>query len=259
MSEDKLATIVDFPMEWLEKALSITGSFEGKDTFTNVTGNFDGQGLSAGVLQWCIAQGSLQDKILKPYLLLHGSIDRLNIFPEPIMDKLAHAPVDAGLRLAIIKMNNSKGVFKKSYSVKPEWKSAWIRFLSLPAVHDLQLTACEGVAQQSMRLCKEWDMVSLRSFCWFFDLITQNGGLKGVTKPRPDTIKKVNAILFASQKNQEIWTKRTLNDEQVTLLIASHERAKLSRAEYQRDVMDRKGTIAVGKGVVHGDLYEITT
>jgi hypothetical protein len=45
----------------IEKALSITGHFEDSDDpFGAVSGNFDGMGISLGVLQWNIGSGSLQ-------------------------------------------------------------------------------------------------------------------------------------------------------------------------------------------------------
>ncbi len=250
--------LTDYPSAWLDQALSITGKFEGRG-YDNVSGNFDGQGISAGVLQWCFGQGSLQEKILKPYLVKHGSIDKLNIFPKPIMDSLAKASTSAGLRVAVIEMNNSKGVFTRSYHVRPDWMVAWRKFLLLPEVVELQKVACESVANQAIKLCHIWEMISLRAFCWFFDIVTQNGSMKGVTKNRPDSIKLINAINSASPKNKSLWSKRDLNDEQKILMIASWERSLLARAAYQKDVMDRKGTIAAGIGYVHGAKFENIT
>jgi hypothetical protein len=50
----------------LELCLKISGSFEnGAPDYHGVTGNFDGQGISVGVLQWNAGQGSLQIAALK--------------------------------------------------------------------------------------------------------------------------------------------------------------------------------------------------
>ena len=46
--------------EPLALALNITGSFEGVSGWNNLTGNFDGQGISMGLLQQNLGQGSLQ-------------------------------------------------------------------------------------------------------------------------------------------------------------------------------------------------------
>ena len=46
----------------LTMCLQVSGTFEngGGATYDAVTGNFDGQGISVGILQWCAGQGSLQ-------------------------------------------------------------------------------------------------------------------------------------------------------------------------------------------------------
>ena len=43
--------------------LKVTSKFEGTD-FGTVVGNFDGNGVSAGILQWSLGQGTLQSYIL---------------------------------------------------------------------------------------------------------------------------------------------------------------------------------------------------
>ena len=45
-------------------ALNVTGSFEGNRGFENLTGNFDGQGISMGLLQQNLGQGSLQPLLI---------------------------------------------------------------------------------------------------------------------------------------------------------------------------------------------------
>src|SRR5208337_1169965 len=46
----------------LELCLSVSGKFEavGAASYTNVSGNFDGMGISCGILQWNAGQGTLQ-------------------------------------------------------------------------------------------------------------------------------------------------------------------------------------------------------
>lgn len=247
---DDVPVMVDFPQAWLDKALSITGEFEGSG-FDNVTGNFDGQGISCGILQWNAGQGSLQTKLLKKFIELHGSIDKLNIFPEKIMDTLATSNTEAGLRLVAHHMLSGVHVID-------EWNHAWKIFLTIPGMIEVQKIACEDVASKAMKHCREWEMVSPRAFCWFFDLITQNGGLKGVKKPTVDRNRLVNACALASPKNASLWLSLKLSDEQIILIIASWQRSMMARAAYMKDVMDRKGTIAAGVGYVHGKNYDVS-
>lgn len=55
--------------EWTYYALSlnITGSFEGREGWKNITGNFDGQGLSLGLMQQNLGQGTLQPLLIEMY------------------------------------------------------------------------------------------------------------------------------------------------------------------------------------------------
>ena len=46
---------------WVQTALKVTGHFEDStDPLGGVSGDFDGMGISVGVLQWNIGMGSLQ-------------------------------------------------------------------------------------------------------------------------------------------------------------------------------------------------------
>jgi len=46
---------------WVQPALKVTGPFEDSaDPLGGVSGDFDGMGISLGVLQWNIGMGSLQ-------------------------------------------------------------------------------------------------------------------------------------------------------------------------------------------------------
>ena len=50
--------------EWILSALRLTGHFEDSaDPLGAVTGNFDGMGISLGVLQWNLGSGSLQPMV----------------------------------------------------------------------------------------------------------------------------------------------------------------------------------------------------
>ena len=104
--------------ELINKALDITGAFEGSG-FNQVTGNFDGQGISAGVLQWNYGQGSLQSKILKPILSKYGR-GAFDMFPNP------SAVIDSAYMSASRGKSQAKRyMLTWGGKVKPEWESAW--------------------------------------------------------------------------------------------------------------------------------------
>src|ERR1700677_1324186 len=54
-----------FQEQGLELGLNISGSFEGAAGWANLTNNFDGQGLSMGLLNQNLGQGSLQPLLIE--------------------------------------------------------------------------------------------------------------------------------------------------------------------------------------------------
>lgn len=238
----------------LEVALAITSRFEGKG-YGQVTGDFDGQGLSVGILQWCFGQGSLQERILGAYFKQYGSIDALGIFPAKV-DHLVGTSARTALAYCRATMLSGK-------DVKPSWKTAWEKFATMPEVIQIQLRACQDVSDRAQKICEVYGLTSLRAYCWAFDIVTQNGSMKDVPLMKPD-----RAALAAElesmrpsaaggtdfKKNRAIWQSLKVGDEQVSLLRTTLKRASLGNSKYVSDVVNRKGSIAMGHGHIHGTL-----
>ena len=241
------------PYPHLPMAIMITGSFEGSG-YGQVTGDFDGQGMSVGVLQWNFGQGTLQRTILDRYWQRHGSIDALRIFPSPGLDSLRGSSIRASLTYVRNHMLSSK-------SVKRDWRAAWQKFLLLPEVKQLQLEGCYGVAAQAQKIMNSWHMDGERAFCFFFDIVTQNGTMKDVVKPMANIHTAKTYASRASKTNKAIWLKylETAHPtaDQLILFCAGYQRAIRSRAAYVQDVFSRKGSIALGKGLVHGKSVDL--
>lgn len=227
-------------------ALQMTGSFEGKG-FTEVSGNFDGQGLSCGILQWCYGQGSLQQKILRPYIAKYGSIDGLGIFPGSVD---VTASMSAGNAIAYAKLHMLSGI-----KVKSNWNVAWEKFLARLDVTDIQMTAAKDVLDRAHTMAENWGMgKSPRAICFFFDIVTQNGSIQ-IGKP---VASRASAMSYSgvatNKKNRSIWADAISSapDEQLILFQAAYLRARKSNPQWFQDVFSRKGSIALGVGVVHG-------
>ncbi|ATO51354.1 hypothetical protein ABD72_02865 [Brevibacillus laterosporus] len=69
---DKGREVMAIPSSLVRDLLVHTGFFEGHDGFSTVTGNFDRQGLSFGILQFNFGQETLQP-VLKDYIKYHES------------------------------------------------------------------------------------------------------------------------------------------------------------------------------------------
>lgn len=237
-------------------ALEITGSFEGKG-FTQISGDFDGQGVSAGILQWNFGQGSLQEKILRPYLEKFGSIDALGIFPQP-MDVAAHMSTSQGVAYARTHMVDAS---KGGNPMKLQWRAAWEKFLGRLDVISLQVDAANGVLAKARKLAQDWGYPeSPRAICFFFDIVTQNGSMSTVSKPAANRNECLSYLANAGS-NKGIWGRAIegASDEMLVLFQAAYLRARKSNPQWFSDVFSRKGTIALGVGTVHGTPLELNS
>lgn len=237
---------------YLFDAVEITGQFEGQG-FGQVTGDFDKQGMSFGILQWNIGQGSMQRVILQAYRKRYGKIANLGIFPDgQMVDAIAETSIENGLRMVRVGMLNGT-------KVRSEWKKAWQQFLTTPQVMNLQIEGAYGVAAKAQTLCNAWMMKSQRAFCFFFDIVTQNGSMKDVRKYWPSKREALLLVGKAKTENRKLWTPliERATPEQLVLLQAAYDRALKANPTYFHDVYSRKGTIALGRGFVHGRHWDL--
>lgn len=239
----RLATQPDL---WVEKALEITGGYEGK-TWGTVSGDHDRQGLSVGMLHWNYGHGSLQTQILKPYIEAYGSIDALKIFPGVVDLTADMDPETACDYVRKTWLTGPGGTPRK------EWALAWYAFMASPKMIEIQKKAAQQKADAAMNLCNEWGFVSPRAFCFFFDMIVQDGGLKGVQKAKPDLNVCKKLMTMGEAHNQKLWDTVAIDKEMNVLFQAAYARAQSTN--YVVDAFARRGSIALGLGYVRGTVY----
>ena len=245
----------------------ITGGFEGSDPWANITGNFDGEGLTCGQLGKTIKAGD-QQTVVRSYLSEHGTSELQSLMPRK-----------GGEYISVINSSTSNGMAvvvnwsdKKHRVIEPYkselaafWKSAKmvVKQREHAEVHEGKL-ADAWVA--------DWKGDgSFQEFSLFFDVAAQNGSLKGVTAAVVDAYigsNPASAVAKALQwvdsvprnvsgyddakKNVPLWRGILASAELqiIRLFIFAILRAKKSAAAWQWDVANRKATLAVGEGWV---------
>jgi hypothetical protein len=257
---------------WIQVSLKVTGHFEDStDPLGGVSGDFDGMGLSLGVLQWNIGMGSLQP-------LVKG------IGRAAVVDTM---PVFGGELWTACTSNISQGLaivrsWQTGQRLRPAVKAELKTFAHSEAFVSQQIAAAQRVAEQAWLTASTWntevgqDEPSLQEFCWFFDLMTQNGGLKGIS---PTAVKEFIAVAGLSRaddlvcdwlegrteadrgfkdalKNAQLW-RDTVPDANLLLFVASYLRSQKANLPWRTDTLNRKGTIALGTGWVHGEQHEL--
>jgi hypothetical protein len=263
----------DLPEDWIKTALTVTGHFEdSSDPLGAVTGDFDGMGISLGVLQWNIGSHSLQSMVNAV-----GRDEVVRLMPE-LGDQLWQAcNSDVAAGLAICRS------WEAGSQLKPEAFKELKSFTRSDAFVAQQVERSSTLAAEAWSsavkyaaLDPSYGQVTKALFCWFFDLYTQNGGPKSVTFSDVRSFIERNGVAAAvavvcewlasrpkgmtgykdSNDNAVLW-KSEMSDGARSLLIFSYLRSQLSRPEYKADVMNRKGTIAVQLGWVHREKHDL--
>jgi hypothetical protein len=250
--------------ELLDTCLRITGSYEnGSPAYDGLTGNFDGQGMSVGVLQWCAGQGSLGHLLAK------------------IAELSSVEDIDANFSVPVSSMIEMSGAEQKQFvmdnflpdgmKLSPEATAQWKAFLSSQPSVDAQVALAEsGVLAKAINYADQYvsnGSENARVVAFFFDIVTQSGGMKnsrGSVAPyaEGDTIVSEQAVELAktkSAKTAAAWGPIIANDPLANLLLHyAYQRALLSKPEYVWDALSRRGTIACRTGVVHGKMFDFT-
>jgi hypothetical protein len=249
----------------LELCVKITGTFEnGVPTYYAVTGNFDGQGISVGVLQWCAGQGSLQTLLSK--IAEKMTWDTMQTYFHSDIHHFAMLKPAEAVQWCI-----DHYIAEGSTNIDPAAKTCWQNMLQQQASIDAQIEyATNTVLNRAQVLVNTFcpdTPNSTRATAFFFDLVTQSGGMqnqRGKVDPLPSgaTPDLTEALAFAQTQNLKVagmWEVTTQSDPfAARLLYYAYERSKLSNPQYIWDAFSRRGAIACRTGIVHGAPVNFT-
>lgn len=262
------------PRDWIEKALKVTGHFEDSaDPFGAVSGDFDGMGISLGVLQWNIGQNSLQ-----PLIRALGQAKVVELMPVFGRDLWQAANNTLPNGLAIVRSWQTGATLRAP--VRAELKA----LTHSTAFVEQQIAKATLVAQQAFAAARvfaaedpAYGQPTLPLFAWFFDVWTQNGGLKGLGFPDVRDFIRANGITRADDvvcdwlstrptslagakdaaRNASLW-RNAVPDNRLSLFVLSFLRAQRSNEQWRADVLNRKATIVVGRGFVHQEQHDLS-
>lgn len=222
-----------------ERSLQVTASFEGTG-FTQVVGNFDGAGITWGIVGFTLVDGELgtvlsqvnqryPDLIGKAFGHDADEIMRVTSDQTTRAEKLAWADTI------------SRGASK--YNVADPWKTYFgdlgnyreVQIIQVDRARDVYWSIALGDLK-ALQLGEELDFLLL------FDVAVQNGGMKAKGRLR-------NALAeFQSQAPKTAQAKREIVAQVVADTIG----------KYKQDVLARKLAIATGAGNVHSANYVLS-
>ncbi len=230
--------------ELVFKCLALTGSFETgvgvPECFCGLGGDFDGQGISFGVLQWNFGQGTLQ-VLLKDMIERHPQVIQ-GIFGAHY-DAFAAALESGKDELLEFARSVQHPV---SHAIFEPWRGFAKALGRTPEFQQVQIAHARGVFERALALCAEFALWSERAVALMFDILTQNGGFAKVTRAR---IRAEIATLPAGLGADE--------REVRAMEIVANRRAEAANPRWVDDVRVRKLCIARGAGTVHGIHYDL--
>lgn len=226
------------------RCLALTGSFETgaaiPDCFAGLSGDFDGQGISFGVLQWNFGQGSLQP-LLKRFCADHDELAR-SIFHERY-DRLAamlNAPKSEQMAFArSIQDPNRKTVLEP-------WRGMFKSLGRTEEFQRIEAGAANTLYKAAGQLCADFGLWSERGMALMFDIKTQNGSIGSAVRAQ---------VLADFSKLSSALPEEEL--ETTKLRIVANRRAEAANRKWVEDVRERKLCIANGSGNVHGISYDL--
>ncbi len=251
----------------LELCVKVSGGFENGNgaSYDTVAGNFDGQGLSVGILQFNAGQGTLQI-LLQRIGASMGWEEAKSYFRSDIQHLSTLKTADA------IQFCLDHYISSGSTKVDLGAEKAWQAFLNTPDSIAAQVQmATDGELAHAKSLVAQFASSytdRLRPYAFFFDLITQSGGMRnarGAVLPVPsvtsaDYQPALDMAHANSPKCAEIWEAVLPNDPLAQLLLYyAFRRSSLSNPQYIWDALSRRGSIACRGGVVHEAKLDFTS
>lgn len=226
------------------RCLALTGSFEtgqqAPDCFAAVTGNFDGQGMSFGALQWNLGQGTLQP-LLQEMFDNYQDIS-LKIFGADL-EPLQRA-IKGGKQSSVSFAVSIQDQGKKT--ITSRWKQMFRQLGLTPEFQGIETKGAAAYYGKAVRLCKDYNLWTKRGLALMFDISVQNGSI-------PDKVRKL-IVEDIGKLNQNI----SPEEMEVSIMrIVANRRAEAANPSFVEDVRKRKLCIAEGKGMVHGIAYDL--
>lgn len=268
--QDPPSEVLPIPtQDWQTRALGISTQFEGSDPWANITGNFDGAYLTCGALGWTFKWNN-QQPLVKELVEAHGDHLLMTLMPKTGRDylKAVLLPEKQGCEI-VAKWSNGSEHVKEPY--REELRALWKH----PEMQKIQVQHASPMGSfaetQSIKFAKHYGFSTypFNAYAMFFDQAVQNGtgnliDFRETDGLRHETIlnwcKNANGKTGSSDlnKNYKLWSEIFPNDESLVLFKLAYLKARISNSRYQYDVFNRRGTIIMGKGWVHGKLFSIS-
>jgi len=224
----------------LHRCLALTGAFETSvgvpDCFAGLAGDFDGQGLSFGVVQWNLGQGTLQP-LLNEMITQHEDVLR-GLFHDHFSELQGMLASRRDLQLEWARNIQDP----RRHAIFEPWKGLFQALGRTPEFQAIEVEHASALHAAAQNLCSRFDVSSERALALMFDIRVQNGSIDQKTE---------------AKIREDFATIAPADDEVARLRAIANRRAEASAPAFVEDVRVRKLTIANGSGTVHGISWDL--
>jgi hypothetical protein len=237
-----------------EKALRLTNAFENTShyartrelSFGTLAGDFDGQGLSFGLLQWNIGTGSLQP-LLRAFERGHAAaFDAVFGADAAAVREMLGQPRERQLAWARSINDYSN---PRRPQVQPRWREHFIRLGADAAFQAIQLNAVRPRMDRAVAYARTYGLTSERGLALLFDIVTQHGAAWPQKRNRRELIERRRAAFEREQG-------RAPNEQELMRIIVDVIVATVAE-RWRENVRRRRMTILDGRGTVHGHEFDL--
>lgn len=226
------------------RCLALTGAFETgtgfPECFCGISGDFDGQGISFGVLQWNFGQRSLQP-LLKDMIEKHpgAAQEVFASFLDPLREALSASHDDL--------MEFARSVqHPVKHTVFEPWRGLAKALGRTLEFQEIQTRHARDKFDRAIQMCTQYGLKSERAAALMFDIVVQNGS--------------IGPVVQAQIRNdiQRLPSSLTAEEHEVRAMESvANRRAEAANPRWIDDVRSRKLCIARGEGTVHGITYHL--
>lgn len=217
-----------------ERTLQLTADFEGHG-FGLAQGNFDGAGITWGIIGFTLAGGELQRVMREIDERAPGRIDEVFGELAPAWRAVLARPVTEQIAWAdSISLGASKA------RLPAAWVQVFARLGALPVTQQVQIDAARHkYFEPALLSAQRLGLTTERGVALCFDTHVQSGSVR-------------EAVFDAAGRFRDGATE----GDRLPLLAKAIAQA-VSRPKYRADVLSRRLCIATGAGNVHGAEYKL--
>ena len=213
-----------------QRCLQLTTAIEGHG-YGMVAGNFDGAGLTWGIIGFTLKHGDLRDLILTVQSQYPEAItNAFGPLANELLDKMV---LDFSKTQA---WANSISEGPKRYAVRKDWRDGFARLGARQEVRRLQVErAMQTYYEPALVTAGTIGFSTELGVALAFDIHVQNGGVKAA------------ALKQLAREQQD----GALKSQRARRLRTAELVAQSAKGEWRADVLARKTAIASGEGTVH--------